>query len=93
LKIFARTSILLTIPLAIILLPKSMIFDGQTICLYKNLFEVNCLGCGITRAIFLVFEGEIFGAYRLNPGVLIVFPILVSLWVGLIYKEIKSLRF
>ena len=53
-----------------------MIFDGQTICLYKNLFEVNCLGCGITRAIFLVFEGDIFGAYGLNPGVLIVFPIL-----------------
>lgn len=92
-KIFARTSILLTIPLAIILLPKSMIFDGQTICLFKNLFEFNCLGCGITRAIFLVFEGDIFGAYRLNPGVLIIFPILVSLWVGLIYKEIKSLRF
>ena len=79
--------------MAIILLPKSMIFDGQTICLFKNIFEFDCFGCGITRAIFLVFEGDIFGAYRLNPGVLIVFPILVSLWVGLVYKEIKSFRF
>ena len=73
--------------------PKNMIFDGQTICLFKNIFEVNCLGCGITRAIFLVFEGDLFGACRLNLGVLVVLPILVSLWIELIYKEVKSLRF
>ena len=70
-----------------------MIFDGQTICLFKNIFEFNCFGCGITRAVFLVFEGDLFVACRLNLGVLLVLPILVSLWLELIYKEIKSLRF
>jgi len=71
-------------------MPKSIIFDGSTICLFKNIFGINCPGCGMTRAIFLVFEGDIITACQLNLGVLVVFPILVALWTELIYKQINS---
>ena len=72
------------------LMPNSIIFDGSTICLCKNIFGINCPGCGMTRAIFLVFKGDLITAYQLNLGVLIVFPILVALWIKLIYKQINS---
>ena len=91
-KISTKVCILLTIPLAIILMPKSIIFDGPTICLFKNIFGINCPGCGMTRAIFLVFEGDIITACQLNLGVLVVFPILVALWTELIYKQINLFR-
>ena len=91
-NISTRVFILVTIPLAIILMPKSIIFDGSTICLFKNIFGINCLGCGMTRAIFLVFEGNIITACQLNLRVLVVFPILVALWTELIYKQINSFR-
>ena len=86
--ILIKISILFAIPIVIIITPNSYVFSGPTICLINNIFGIDCLGCGITRAIFLVFDGDLITAFELNERILLVLSILFILWIKLIYKQI-----
>ncbi|MGB1451125.1 MAG: DUF2752 domain-containing protein, partial [Marinirhabdus sp.] len=37
-------------------------------CLNKQLFGVECLGCGMQRATILVFRGEFAAAFTIYPA-------------------------
>ncbi len=88
--ILIKISILVAIPIVIIIIPKSIVFNGPTICLINNIFGIDCLGCGMTRAIFLVFDGDFITAFKLNSRILFVLSILFFLWIKLIYKQISA---
>ncbi len=88
--ILIKISILFAIPIVIITTPNSIVFSGQTICLINNIFGIDCLGCGITRAIFLVFDGDLITASNLNARIILVLPVLFILWLKLIYKQISE---
>lgn len=45
-------------------------------CLNKQLFGIDCLGCGAQRALVLVFQGEFAAAFKIFPAI---YPILVLL--------------
>lgn len=38
-------------------------------CLNKQLFGVECLGCGIQRATALLFRGEFLAAFKMYPAI------------------------
>ena len=38
-------------------------------CLTKKLFGIDCFGCGIQRALFLLFQGDFEGAFYMYPAV------------------------
>jgi uncharacterized membrane protein len=38
-------------------------------CLSKTLFGVECLGCGMQRALVLVFQGEFGKAFQMYPAI------------------------
>ena len=38
-------------------------------CLNKQLFGVDCLGCGLQRAFTLVFQGQFTAAFKMYPAV------------------------
>ncbi|PXY43710.1 hypothetical protein DMB68_19190 [Flavobacterium hydrophilum] len=38
-------------------------------CLSKTLFGVECLGCGFQRALFLLFKGNFFAAFKMYPAI------------------------
>ncbi len=42
-------------------------------CLSKQLLGIDCPGCGIQRAAFLLFEGEFIAAFKMYPAI---YPIL-----------------
>ena len=88
--ILVKISILFVIPVLLIILPNSLVFKGQTICLINNIFGINCFGCGMTRAIFLVFDGDFNSAFNLNAKIILVFPILFLHWIKLVYKQILA---
>ncbi|PQJ72429.1 DUF2752 domain-containing protein [Polaribacter butkevichii] len=48
-------------------------------CLNKSLFGIDCLGCGIQRAIVLLIKGEFVNAFKMYPAVytLILFGIFL----------------
>ncbi|WP_373693847.1 MULTISPECIES: DUF2752 domain-containing protein [Aequorivita] len=46
-------------------------------CPFHYLTGFHCPGCGSQRAIHLLFRGDIFGAFRFNPLMVLTIPILV----------------
>jgi len=50
-------------------------------CLNKRLFGVECMGCGLQRALSLIFQGEFTAAFNMYPAVYSL--IALFLYVGL----------
>ncbi|WMI67432.1 DUF2752 domain-containing protein [Mangrovimonas sp. YM274] len=38
-------------------------------CLWKKTFGMDCLGCGMQRALALVFQGEFSAAFKMYPAI------------------------
>ncbi len=62
-------------------IPKSWMFTSNTICIFKNLFGFECVGCGMTRALYLLSHGDIIGAMANNNLVIIIAPLLFFILV------------
>ena len=52
-------------------------------CLFKTLFGIECLGCGFQRALFLLFQGQFFGAFRMYS----------ALYTTLIFLAVLAMHF
>jgi hypothetical protein len=54
-------------------------------CLNKQLFGIDCLGCGAQRALVMVLQGDFAGAWHLYPAIysilLLLFFLLFNLFV------------
>ena len=82
--------LILIAPLTLYLIPKDAIFKGASVCLFKNLFGVECYGCGMTRAIFSLIYLDFAGAYHFNHLVVIVAPILIYIWIKSISDKLNN---
>lgn len=72
---------LLLTPFILWILPSDF-FDKSTVtvCPSKLFFDVECLGCGMTRAVMHMHHLEIEDAIYFNYGVVVIFPALVIVW-------------
>ena len=61
-------------------------------CLNKQLFGVECLGCGIQRATALFFKGEFLAAFKMYPAIytlmLLGLFLILTFFVKLKYKSV-----
>ena len=48
-------------------------------CLNKQLFGIDCLGCGAQRALVLVFQGEFTAAFKMFPAIYTILTLLLFL--------------
>ncbi|QIE60850.1 DUF2752 domain-containing protein [Rasiella rasia] len=55
-------------------------------CLNKQLFGIECLGCGIQRATALLFKGEFIAAFKMYPAIYSLLLLAVFLIFSLFYK-------
>ena len=55
-------------------------------CLNKQLFGLECLGCGAQRAFMLVFKGEFSAAFKMYPAVYSLLLLSAFLIVNLFIK-------
>ena len=55
-------------------------------CLNKQIFGLDCLGCGGQRALVLVFQGEFRAAFKMFPAIYTLLAFLVFLIVNLFLK-------
>ncbi len=85
--------IYLIIPILLWVIPLSIIEGSPSICLFKNLFGINCLGCGMTRAVFNVLHGNFYTTFEYNSLVIAVFPLLVYLWFKKVINLLKKYPF
>ncbi len=73
--------LLLSLPIVLYTIPEESIYNGKSICIFTNIFGVECWGCGITRAIFSALYFRFAEAWEYNRLVAIVFPLLVFEWI------------
>jgi Protein of unknown function (DUF2752) len=73
--------LLLLEPIVLWLLPGDF-FDntGFELCPSKALFNIECLGCGMTRAVMHFHHFEFSDAIFFNYGVVAIYPALVVVW-------------
>ncbi len=45
-------------------------------CLNKQLFGIECPGCGAQRSISLLFQGEVVEAFQMYPATFTIIPLL-----------------
>ncbi len=58
------------------------------ICILKIITGKDCWNCGMTRAFLSILHFNFEGAYQYNPGVVIVFPLTVGIYLYSCYKYI-----
>lgn len=87
-----KLGILVAFPFLVYLIPRSDFFNGHSICLLKNLFGIECWGCGITRAVVSVMYFDFESAWGYNRLVVVVLPLLVYLWVKYVIATLKDTK-
>jgi hypothetical protein len=55
-------------------------------CLNKQIFGIDCPGCGAQRAFLLVFQGEFNAAFKMFPAVYSLIILISFLIVNLFVK-------
>lgn len=85
----ARVAITVFGVATLLFLPVDFFDHGPVVCLSRLLFDVECWGCGITRASMHLIHGEFLEAYDFNKLVIVVVPIMAA---GLLNDRIKDIR-
>ena len=60
---------------------------NRTVCVFKNLFDIECAGCGGTRMFLSILKLDFYQAFRYNPYV---FSLLVIGGIYVLYALIMK---
>jgi hypothetical protein len=60
--------------LALAIIPTEILARGPIICVWRNLFGIECPTCGMTRAFSSILHGRLVQAFGYNKLVIVVFP-------------------
>jgi hypothetical protein len=84
--------ILTSVPVLLLLLPAAYFDKGESICISRVLFDQECYGCGITRAVQHMLHGEVRTAFALHPASVVVTPIGIVLWFKYWILNLRAAR-
>lgn len=84
--------LLVITPFVLWLLPADFFDEGKEICPSKVLLDIECFGCGITRAVMHFHHFEFDEALYYNLGVVWVYPFLIFLWLIWVKDALKKLN-
>ena len=73
-------AILIVIPGLFALAPIDQFDSGETVCLSRVFFDLECWGCGMTRALKHLICFDFEGAWGFNKLSFLVLPILTFGW-------------
>lgn len=83
---------LILLPVMLLLLPSDFFDRGHSICLSILLFDVECYGCGMTRAIMHLIHFDFNTAWIFNKLSFIVLPLLIIYWSQLVIAAYRIVR-
>ena len=87
-----KLGILLVLPFLLFMVSLDRLEGQHSICLFKNLFGIECYGCGITKAVVAAVQLDFIRAFQYNKLIVIVMPLMVYLWVTAMVKCIINFR-
>ena len=62
----------------------------ENLCIFKNIFGIECPGCGMTRAFLSILHFEFHKAIAYNWKCVFVFPLTVIIYLYFWYKYVIS---
>jgi len=74
----------ISIPFIFLILPSDQFDQGIVICPSKYFLNLNCPGCGLTRAIMHLMHFEFISAWTFNKLSFFIFPILIMIYFHVI---------
>ena len=78
------------IGLVLLLLPENFFNSGESICLSVVFFDIECYGCGMTRAIQHLIHFDFDQAWEFNKLSFVVFPLFIYLISSDFFKFLKE---
>lgn len=83
--------LLFSFPVVLWVLPIDFFDDegGPALCPSKFLLNVECPGCGLTRAVMHMHHLDMAGALYYHTGIVIVYPMLLGLWAWMLYRALR----
>ena len=60
--------------------------DFMLPCINKEIFGIDCLGCGIQRATALIFKGEFVAAFKMYPAIYSLYVLVAFLLFNVFVK-------
>lgn len=51
--------------------------DYMLPCFTKKIFGFECLGCGLQRAVILLFQGDFAAAWAMYPAIFTIIPLFM----------------
>jgi hypothetical protein len=86
---------MIAFPILLWMIPSDSLDDtGLELCPSKAFFDIECFGCGLTRATLHLHHFEWQDALYYNWGIVIVYPALVLIWIGWFKKAwVRHQRF
>jgi len=91
-KLILKIILLIYIPITTLIITHIGIKNGQTICLFNNILGVNCIGCGITKSIIALINGEFQQSINYNYNVIIILPLLLFIWLKQFFISITKVN-
>lgn len=85
---------LLACPFVLWLLPADFFNESSVLmCPSRSILDLECLGCGITRAVMHFHHFDFLEAYFYNALVVVVYPFLTWLWYRWVRTELLWLGY
>lgn len=82
---------LLIVPIVLWILPADLFDESKVIlCPSRLFFDIECFGCGMTRAIMHLHHWQLDDAVYFNKGSVIVYPALVITWFKWVKQNIQQ---
>lgn len=83
---FIANFVITIIPIVLCLLPVNFFDSGESVCLSKQLANIECYACGMTRATMHFMHFDFENAWFYNKLSFIVVPMLVPLWLKAVFE-------
>lgn len=59
-------------------------------CLFKKYLGFSCFGCGFQRSVWLLWQGDFYGAYQMYPPLYVgIFGVILFFTLKIFAKNIK----
>jgi len=72
-------------------IPKEYLGETYPICLYRIIFNKECIGCGTTRALWSIIHFKFHDAIEYNKLIVVTFPLLIGCITHWIIKKDKKI--
>ncbi|GIV44552.1 MAG: hypothetical protein KatS3mg035_1675 [Bacteroidia bacterium] len=83
---------MILLPAILVFLPFDYFDNGSVKCLSKAIFDLECWGCGMTRACMRIIHFHFEEAWYFNKLSFIVFPILCYLYAQEFYDTLQKIK-